>query len=246
VATAPEAVQPPSGHEVALQVVSQFMEARRAGQIQRAQSFLDANGQAAYAGNSPALIPQGSPAFKRSYVVMSEVNPTDDSVRVVVRLVFATGGVELRSTEETLTLVRAQATDPYLIHNATAGPQLEFGNGPQVHSVKLAPATVSVTFDSDLLPTSVGNVTLQTDQGQPVAASVAYSDRTVTFSNLQLIPGTHYRLVVMPGLQDFRSHNVPAEYDLDFVGPSPSDSAAAAQQAESPSRIPQMTPAPSS
>jgi len=229
VATAPSAGKPSSGHELALQVVSDFMQARLKGQDQRAASFLDAKGQAAYATGSPALIPQGSPGLRRWYRVMSEVNPVDQSVRVVVRLIFASGGVERSSTEETLTLVRAQATDPYLIDNATAGPQLQFGKGPQVIFVKLSPAKVAVLFDSDLLPTSVGSVTLQDDQGKPVAAKVDYSDRIVTLSNLQLVPGAHYRLVVLPGLQDVGNHNVAAEYDVDFVGPSASDPIAAQQ-----------------
>jgi len=165
VATAPSAGKPSSGHELALLVVRQFMQARLDGQAQRAASFLDGRAQAAYATGSPALIPQGSPRLKRSYVVMSEVNPADQSVRVVVRLVFASGGVERTSSEETLTLVRAQETDPYLIDNVTAGPQLQFGKGPQVIFVRLSPAKVSVTFDSDLQPTSVCSVTLPTDVG---------------------------------------------------------------------------------
>ena len=244
VATAPAGKPAPPAVQQALSVVKAFMDARLAGQAQHAQSFLDANGQAAYAGASggPVLIPQGDPGLKRYYVVMSEANPIDHSVRVVVRLVFAHNKVEQQAIDETLTLVREQATDPYLIDNATAGPMLNFGKGPQVVAVKVTSTTLAVTFDSDLLATSIGSVTLQGDQGAVIQATATYSDRTVTFTGLQLTPGAHYRLVVMPGVEDVGNHNAAAEYDLDLFGPAAPPAAGGTGAAPSPSPTPAVTP----
>lgn len=221
VADAPAPSAPLPALDDAVNVVREFMQARLGGEALRlrAMSFLDANGKAAYSGSSPALIPQGSPALKRYYIVMSEVDPSTGSVRVVVRLVFARAKVELQAIDETLTLTRNQPTDPYLIDGATAGPVLEFGKGPQVVAVKVTAGQVSVTFDSDLVATSITNVTLQDDQGAAVHATATYSDRTVIFTGLQLTPGAHYRLVVLPGVQDVGNHNAAGEYDLDFIGP---------------------------
>ena len=206
-------------------------------------SYLDANGKSAYAGAAPKLMPQGDPGLKRFYILMGEVDPTTANVRVVVRLVFAHGNVEQLLKEETLTLVRAQATDPYLIDGATAGAQLQFGQGPAVVAVKVTSTALVVTFDSDLIPTSVSNVTLQDDQGAHVTGAVKYDDRTVTISGLQLTPGAHYRLVVLPGVQDVGQHNAVAEYDLDLVGPAPEPTAGGVSASPSPGVTPSPSPA---
>jgi hypothetical protein len=246
VASAPAPMVPPPAIDQALSVVRQFMQARLNGEQDHAANFLDANGKAAYTGTSLQLIPQGDPSLKRYFIVMSQVDPTTQAVHAVVRLVFAHGKVEQSSDDETLTLVRAQATDPYLIDGAAAGPQLQFGKGPQVISVKVTPTAVSVTFDSDLDATSVTNVVLQDSQGQPVAGQAGYDDRTVTFSNLQLAPGARYRLVVLPGIQDFNHQSPPSEYDLDFVGPASQDVTNPTPPPSSPTPAPAVTPSPSS
>jgi hypothetical protein len=246
VASAPAATAPPAAVDQALRVVRQFMQARLDGQSDRAMSFLDANGKNAYAGTSPALIPQGDPAFHRSYILMSEVDPITGSVHVVVRLVFSHGKVEQLLTEETLTLVREQETDPYLIDGAVAGPQLETGKGPQVVAVKVSPTEVDVTFDSDLNGASVsGNVSVQDANGAPVGGSVSYDDRTVSLTGLQLTPGTHYRLVVLPAIEDVGNHNAPAEYDLDLIGPAPAPTAGGVTPPPSPSPSPSPSSSPS-
>jgi len=246
IATAPEPTPPPPAVDQALSVVKSFMKARVAGESEHAMGYLDANGKTAYAGSSPALIPQGDPGLKRFYILMSEVDPTTGAVRVVVRLVFSHGKVEQLASEETLTLVRAQATDPYLIDAATAGPQLQLGKGPEVVIVKVTPASVAVTFDSDLQAQSISNVTLQDDKGAQVTGTVSFTDRTVTFSGLQLTPGAHYRLVVLPGIQDVGNHNPAAEYDLDFVGPGPAPVAGGENPPPSPSPSPSPAVTPSS
>ncbi|HMC71696.1 MAG TPA: hypothetical protein VKJ07_21240, partial [Mycobacteriales bacterium] len=146
VATAPRPAAAPPAIQQALAVVKSFMKARVGGETGHAMSYLDANGKAAYAGTAPTLIPQGDPGLKRFYILLAEVDPATSSVRVVVRLVFAHGNAERQLKEETLTLVRAQASDPYLIDGATAGAQLQFGQGPTVVSVKVTSTSIAVTF----------------------------------------------------------------------------------------------------
>ena len=221
VASAPAPTAAPPAVDQALRVVNQFMKARLDHQAERAASFLDPAGKAAYAGTSPALIPQGDPSFHRYYILTSEVDPTTGAVRVVVRLVFTHGKVEQFLTEEALTLVRAGSTDPYVIDAVSVGPQLQPGKGPEVVSVKVSATEVRVTFDSDLQTASVSNVTLQDANGASVSATVSYADRTVSLTGLQLTPGARYRLVVLPGIEDVGTHNAPAEYDLDLIGPPP-------------------------
>ncbi len=245
VATAPAPTAPPPAADQALRVVNLFMDARLKGLTERANQFLDDAGKAAYAKASPVLIPLGTPSFRRYYVVTSEVDPSDNSVRYVVRLVFAQDKVEQYSIDETLTLEREQATDPYLIDGATAAPQVPIGKGPVVVAVKITAAEVDVTFDSDLVATSISNVTLQDAQGMQVQGTVSYKDRTVTFTGLQLTPGAHYRLVVLPGLQDIANQNAAAEYDLDLVGPAPDSVAGGVTPSPSPVPPPAVTPSPS-
>ncbi len=144
-----------------------------------------------------------------------------------------------------ISLVRAEATDPYVIYSATVGAQLQFGKGPQVVAVTITPTTLAVTFDSDLQAPSITNVTLQDDQGQPVLGTVNYEDRTVTFTNLQLTPGAHYRLVVLPGIQDVANHNAAAEYDLELVGPAPDTTSGGGAGTPPPSPSPAVSPTPS-
>ena len=243
VATAPTPAPAPTAIQQALGVVKGFMDARLAGDSGHAQGFLDANGQAAYAGTSggPVLIPKGDPGLTRYYALLSQINPADNSARVVVRLVFAHGNVEQQAVDETLTLVRDEAVDPFLIDKATDGPVLHFGRGPQVVSVKVTPTTVSVTFDSDLLPTSIGSVRVEDDQGVVLQPTSGYDDRTVTLTGLQLTPGASYRLVVVPDIADFQHHNPATEYDLDFIGPAAEPAAGGTGSAPSP--VPSPSPA---
>src|SRR4029077_7974984 len=169
--------------------------------------------KAAYNSGNPVLVPSADAGFKRYYVLTSEVDPsTPNSVRVVVRLVFAKGKVEKSEVEETLTLKRAQATDPFLIDNATAGSQRELGKGPEVVAVKVTATEIVVTFDSDLVTTTATGVTLQDSQGMPVTGSQTYADRIVTFAGLQLTRGAHSRLVVLPSVEDAPSRHAASEY----------------------------------
>jgi hypothetical protein len=248
VATAPPPPPVPAVTDQAIAVVTSFMDARLHGNPDRASLYLDDAGKAAYNGGNPVLEPSGDAGFKRYYVLTSEVDPsTPNSVRVVVRLVFAKGKVEMSETEETLTLKRAQATDPFLIDAATAGSQRDLGKGPEVVAVKVTATEIDVTFDSDLVSTSVGGVTLQDGQGMAVASTQTYADGTVTFSGLQLTPGAHYRLVVLPSVQDVGDRHAASEYDLDLVGPAavPTSGGVTPTPAPSPSPLPSPSASPS-
>jgi len=222
-ATAPPPPPTPPVTDQAVAVVNAFMEARVHGNVERATLFLDDAGKAAYNSGKPVLLPSAEAGgFKRYYVVTSEVDPSSaNTVRAVVRLVFAKGKVEKSAIEETLTLTRAQATDPFLIDGATAGPQRDLGKGPEVVAVKVMATEIDVTFDSDLVPTTAAGVTLQDSQGMPVSATQTYAERVVTFSGLQLTPGAHYRLVVVPSVQDVAGRHAASEYDLGLLGPGP-------------------------
>jgi hypothetical protein len=96
----------------------------------------------------------------------------------------------------------------------------DVGRGPVVVAVRITPNQIAITFNSDLRPATVAGVQLRDAQGSPVSGSVSYTDRTITITGLQLVPGAAYRLVVPPSLQDIGGGNANAEYDLDLVGPS--------------------------
>lgn len=145
--------------------------------------------------------------------------------------------------EETLTVTRTQNTDPLLIDAVTLGPQRDLGRGPEVVSVKLSPARVEVTFDSDLTPSSVSGVALQDATGAAIPVTPTYSDRTVTFDGLQLTAGAKYTLVVTTSLQDVGGRHTSAEYDLAFVGPASATTSSAAIPPVTPSPVPTPTPA---
>jgi Bacterial Ig-like domain len=222
VATAPALAPAPAATDQALAVVNAFMQARHDGNSDRALLYLTDAGKAAYNTGNPPLIPLADAGFKRFYVLYAEADPsTAGAVRVVVRMVFGHGNVEQTTIEETLTLRRAQATDPFLVDAVTAASPRDVGRGPQVVAVKITAPQIEVTFDSDLVPTSVSSIKLQDSQGKVVGATVSYADRIVTFSGLQLTPGAHYRLVVLPSVLDVSRLHIASEYDLDFVGPSP-------------------------
>ena len=147
---------------------------------------------------------------------------TPDTARFVVRLVLTHGKLDVKDFEETLVLVRDSTTRQFLIDQATASPQRDLGKGAEVVGVELAPDTVKVIFDSDLLTSTVtGSVVLVDANSQPLAATPTYANRTVTFAGLELKAGARYRLEVMTGVKDVGRENVAAEYDLDFLGPIP-------------------------
>ena len=248
-ATAPAAKSPPSPTLQASAVVNAFMHARQDNDPDKARGYLDDSGKAAYGSGNPALIPSGDLQFKRFYILVAEVDPTStNSVRVVVRMVFGKNKQEKVAIEETLAVQRALSTDPFLIDGVSVSRQRDLGKGPEVVTVKVTDTEVVVTFDSDLLPSSVGGVILQDSTGAAVQVTPVYSDRSVTFSGLQLTAGAHYRLVVQPSLEDVGNRHPAAEYDLDLVGPAPettSGGGSTPPPAPSPSPVPEPSPVPS-
>ena len=221
-ASVPSLPPAPAAIDQAAAVVTSFMQARLDNNQNLASTYLDDAGKGAYSGGGPTLLQDPNLGFKRFYIVTIQLDPSSaNAARVVVRLVFAHGKKENRAVEETLTLRRAEATDPFVIDAATVTSPRELGRGPEVVSVKVTATTVEVTFDSDLLESTIGNVVLVDGQGVPVIASATYSDRTVTFSGLQLVAGATYRLVVPPTVQDVSKRPVASQYDLEFIGPAP-------------------------
>ena len=243
VATAPAAASPLPNIAQATTAATAFMQARLDNLPDRARSYLDDGGKVAYSSGSPALIPNGDLEFKRFYVLMAEADPSaPNTARVVVRLVFGKNKQERAASEETLSITRAQDTDPFLIDAVKVAAQRDIGKGPEVVSVKLSPTRVEVTFDSDLLPSSANGVAIQDATGAPVAVTPTYSDRTITFDGLQLTPGAKFTLIVSPSVQDVGNRHTESEYDLAFVGPAPDTTSGAVTPPVVPS--PSPTPAP--
>ncbi len=215
---------PPQGSPIAqaTAAVDAFMDARLAGDADKANSYLDDSGRAGYAQGGLSLIPKGDLGFRRYYILTAEVDPSaPNTVRFVVRLIFGHGGALERSLmEETFIVRRASDSDPFLIDRVIGGVVRDLGHGPVVVAVKITPNQIAVTFDSDLRPATIAGMQLQDGQGNVVNGSISYADRTITITGLQLQPGAAYRLVVLPTVQDIGGRSVAGEYDLDLVGPS--------------------------
>ena len=87
-------------------------------------------------------------------------------------------------------------------------------------SVDLTAGSIKVVFDSDLVSDSVADGVIVVDgTGKRIGGASTYTNRTVVITGLDLAPGAPYKLVVLPAVQDVSGHNVPAEYDLNLVGP---------------------------
>lgn len=253
-ATAPTAPAAPGPLDQAATVVNAFMQARLAGNADRAGTFLDDSGKAAYGSGGESLIPSPDAHISRFYVLMTELDSSSaNSVRVVVRLVGTHEKIDDSQVEEALTLQRRQSTDPLLIHAVTTSARRDLGKSPEVIAVEASSGQVAVTFDSDLKPDAAATgVIVRDEQGKQVDATVTYGHRTVTLAGLQLVPGAPYTLVVLPGLQDVSGRRMAAEYDLAFAGPgspglpsnSPSPSPSPAPPTPSPSSPTPATPTP--
>ena len=216
--TAPAALPAPTATVAAAAVVNQFMQARLGGDSNVAGTFLDAAGAAAY--QSIGLLPDAAKGFKRFYILSVAADPASpNTIQIVVRLVFGEGKSEKNATEETLTVIRAQSSDPFLIHAAISGTQLNLGNGAEVVGVSLNGSTITVTFDSDLIPETVAAGVMVVDsKGKQTGDTPTYEKRTVTITGLDLKQNESYKLVVLTTVQDVSGRNFPAEYDFNLPG----------------------------
>jgi hypothetical protein len=221
-ASAPEPAARPS-LDAAASVVNAFMQARKAQQAEKAAAFLNDNGKKAYTSSHGGLnlLISGDPGFSRFYILTQAVTGSQpDKAQFVVRIVLSHEKLDVSAFEETLTLVRTQGSEQFLVDEATAGPPLTLGKGAAVVSVDIATATVKVTFDSDLRPDTVAaGVIILDSKGKQVGSAPVYGNRTVTYSGLALKPGATYKLVVLSTVQDVSGNNIAAEYDLTFEGP---------------------------
>jgi Tol biopolymer transport system component len=238
----------PSVSDQASSVVSSFMNARLQGQPDAAKSYLTDKGKQAYSSSGLPLLITGDATFSRFYVLTQEiVERRPDAARFVVRLVLTKGTLDVSDFEETLTLKRTDASRPFLIDQATAGPTRDLGKGALVVGVEVSAGSIKVTFDSDLVSDTVADgVILVDEKGKRVGGSSTYSNRTVVITGLELAPGATYKLVVLPMVQDVGGRNVPTEYDLTVVGPTAGASTGGqGTVVNPPSPEPSPTPTPS-
>jgi hypothetical protein len=241
-ATAAPLPPEPAAIDQAASVVSQFMNARIAAHNDQAQAFLDDKGKQAYSSSGLPLVITGDTTFTRDYVVVQDMTSLEaQTARFVVRLVLSKGTLDVSEFEETLTLKRDQANQPFLIDQATASSTRDIGKGAEVVGVDLATGSVKVVFDSDLVSDTVADgVVLLDGNGKRVGSQSTYANRTVVITGLDLTPGASYKLVVLTSVQDVGGRSVPAEYDLIVVGP-----AQASLPAPTPEPGPAPTPSPS-
>jgi hypothetical protein len=241
----------PSYLDQAAAVVGSFMTARISVQPDQAKTYLDDKGKQAYSTGGLPLTISGDATFSRYYVVAQEITGSHpDTARFVVRLVLSKGALDVSEFEETLTLQRDQATQPFLIDKATASATRDLGKGAEVVSVEVAAGSIKVVFDSDLVSDTVADGVVVLDgNGKRVGGASTYANRTVVVTGLELAPGVTYKLVVLPSVQDVSGRNVPAEYDLGLLGPAaagPGGSQGTVGSPEpEPSPIPTPSPSPS-
>jgi hypothetical protein len=237
----------PSILDQAASVVSSFMNARLQGQSDLAKSFLDDKGKQAYSSSGLPLFITGDATFSREYVLTQEITGSHpDTARFVVRLVLTKGTQDVSDYEETLTLQRDRASQPFLIGQATAGPTRDLGQGAEVVGVEAATGSIKVVFDSDLISSTVADGVVVLDgTGQRVGGPSTYANRTVVITGLELAPGASYKLVVLTTVQDVGGRNVPSEYDLSLVGPAPGTSSTSQGGIGNPPPQPSPEPSPS-
>jgi hypothetical protein len=239
--TAPLPPEPPALDQAA-SVVSQFMNARIAKHGDQAQAFLDNNGRQAYSSSGLPLVIAGDATFTRDYVVVQQmIDLQPQTARFVVRLVLSKGSLDVSDFEETLTLKRDDASQPFLIDQASANSTRDLGKGAEVVSADVATGSMKVVFDSDLVADTVADgVVLFDANGKRIGSPSTYANRTVVITGLDLAPGASYKLVVLTSVQDVSGRSVAAEYDLNVVGP-----AQASSQSSEPSPEPTPSPSPS-
>jgi hypothetical protein len=154
--------------------------------------------------------------------------------------------LDVSEYEETLTLRRDQASQPFLINQASASPTRDLGKGAEVVSADVSAGSVKVVFDSDLVSDTVADGVLLLDaNGKRVGSQSTYANRTVVITGLDLTPGASYKLVVLTSVQDVGGRSVPVEYDLNVVGPVSASSATSPSPEPSPTPIPSPSPSPS-
>jgi hypothetical protein len=203
-------------------VVNRFLAARQQGDAAGASSLLDAPGQAAF--QLTPLIYGGGPGLSRYQVLL------DQPDYMVVRLVVDQGTTE-RAIDESLTLTRDDQ-GRILIHDASDAPARDLGRGPEVVRVQVAAGQVTVTFDSDLDPSTVGAVTIA--ERRTTATYDRGSRAVVLALDRPLSQGSTYQLQISPFLHNYVGRSaVPLSLRLHGVsegnpnppGPNPTPSA---------------------
>jgi hypothetical protein len=237
----------PSILDQAASVVSQFMNARLAQDSNRARTFLDDKGKQAYSGSGLPLVIKGDATFTRDYVVVQELTDLHpQTARFVVRLVLSKGSLDVSEFDETLTLQRDQASDRFLVDQASSSSTRDIGKGAEVVSADVAAGSMKVVFDSDLVSNTVADGVMVLDaNGKRVGSQSTYANRIVVITGLDLTPGAKYTLEVLTSVQDVGGRSVPAEFDLKFFGPVPASSPATPGPEPNPTPVPAPSPSPS-
>lgn len=208
-------------------LVSDFMNARKAGDSQKASKYLDDAGKQAFQ-NVP-LVYGGQPHLDRYEVLVSQ-----PSGFTVVRMVLANGSAEM-VVDETLILQRDSDSGRLLVHAASDTSPRPLAIGPEVLSVDVTATRVTVTFDSDLDPATVQSAV--TVPGQSTQASYNAQTRTVTLTVASpLQAGNAYAVRVSPQLRDV-GHRPAATQSVGFNGPGTA-------RATAPPPAPAATPTP--
>jgi hypothetical protein len=190
-------------------LVSDFMNARKAGDSRKASTYLDDAGKQAFQ-NVP-LVYSGQPQLARYQVLLSQ-----PSGLTVVRMVLANGPAEM-VVDETLILQRDDDSGRLLVHAASDTQPRPLDAGPEVLSVNVTQTRVTVTFDSDLDPATVQSAV--TVPGQSTQASYNAQTRTVTLTVAgPLQAGSAYTVRVSPQLRDV-GHRPAATQSVGFNGP---------------------------
>jgi hypothetical protein len=245
-ASAPAPPPRASALDAGTSVVNSFMQARKNQDGVKATAYLDDNGRKAYssAGGGLNLVVTGDPSFSRYYLLTQSITSDHpDAAQFVVRIVLSHDKLDVSTYEETLTLVRTQGSQQFLVDQAEAGPLLTLGKGAEVVSVEVSPGTVKITFDSDLKPESVATgVIILDSKGKQIGGNPVYANRTVTITGLDLKPHGTYKLVVLSTVQDVGGTNISAEYDLTFAAPAEAHGGASGRGEQSPSPSPQASP----
>lgn len=221
-------------------VITQFMAARQAGNVNEAQSLLTPSAQASFgAGSGLYLTTYGTQTLNRWSVILAQPSGV-----VVVRTVFTQGTSTQQSVFDEQFRV-GRSGQQYLIDQATGTPiQTGAAGGPETQNLQVGASSISVKFDSDLNPATVaaGVVVHDASGAAVVPQTPTYNaaTRTVTVSLPVLSAGTQYQLQIGSGLKDVNGQ-AATHVQLAFTSPT-TPLTAAPNPTPSPSSTPTASP----
>jgi Big-like domain-containing protein len=187
-----------------------FMDARVAGDTAGAQKLLA--GDAVQQFSKSSLVFNGQPRLARWFGIFQQARP-DGSVVELVRLVLADQhDVDVQQLDEALTL-RAGSDGSFAVVDVLQGAPRAVDGGPEVVGIQVAGGQVTVTFDSDLKPDTVGGMTLG-------SAPATYAKRVATFSLSGARAGDLLTLTIPASVQDLSGRSATQTLTVQIVVPS--------------------------